>query len=764
MVNYVGRKFLPHLSTVLKPLNDLLRKDRVWMWESAQEKALQDVKKMISSAPVLAMYNPNLPTVVSADASSYGLGGVLLQDHGEDYELRPVAYCSRMMSSCEQSYAQIEKECLAITHACEKFNRYIHGLTGLTILTDHKPLVPLLNTKDVDLALIRCQRMLLRLLRYNYTAEHCPGVQMVISDLLSRQPGGPDLSERPEEDIEEVVECYADSLTSAVLEDLRLKSVKAEQAKDSTLKKVMDYTLNGWPPETDKKTEKFRGLQDSLSVVGELLCYGSRIVVPETMKEDVLDKIHHGHIGLNKCRRRAQDSVFWPRLNDDLKMKIAACKFCQEQRPRQRSEPLIPTEMPSGPWRKLAADLMEWKGKQYLVVVDYYSRYPVISTLSALSSASVINKLKAMFATHGLPCEVVTDGGSQFTSAAFAEFAKQCEFVHTATSPHFPQANGEAERAVRTAKHIIKQPESWSALLAYRAAPLHGLGVSPAELLMGRKLRTIIPALPLKKPIEEDKIRRDDMKMKAKMKANYDSRKGAKVLQDLKQGDHVRARVGDQKKWTGPLKVTGRHDASPRSYWITDGNSSWRRNRRHLLGPLPCPVDPVPDQVNPDDDHADSPVRARPHPLVSVRVTGPDDVAGRAPDVGDSNCEPATADAGGQPATADAGGQPATADAGGQLAAAEAGGEATPADAEDEPVAAESPGELEDARAGRESAAAQAGGRGAGDAARAGGGTAGGTTRAGGGTAGDDTRAGGRVAVLKTRCGRVVKPRKVLDL
>ncbi|XP_043206059.1 uncharacterized protein K02A2.6-like [Amphibalanus amphitrite] len=518
MVNYVGR-FIPQLAETLRPLNDLLRRDHHWTWDVPQEQALEAVKRLVSEAPVLAIFDPNLPTVLAADASSYGMGGALFQDHG-DAGLRPIAFCSRTLSSCEQHYAQIEKECLAITHACEKFHRYVHGLRKFTVLTDHKPLIPLLNSKDIDLAPVRCQRMLLRLMRYGFVAEHCPGKQMVVSDLLSRQPLDVDSGDtRHEEpgDLEEEVQLYVDAVVSGVLEDAKLEEVKSAQEGDPVLRKVAEVTEKGWPATaTEPEVEKFRSLQDSLSVVSGVLCYGSRILIPESMKRDVLKRIHAGHIGLNKSRQVARESVFWPRLSEDLKNFIEGCDFCQAQRPRQRSEPLIPTPLPESPWRKLGADILEHKGKSYLVIVDYYSRYPEILQLSSITSEQVILKMQSVFARFGLPCELVTDGGTQFTSALFQEFSRECGFVHTVTSPHFPQANGEAERAVRTAKHLLKQPDPWMALLAYRAAPLHTLGLSPAELLMGRKLRTTVPMLPQKFRRPDDEVRRADERLKMK--------------------------------------------------------------------------------------------------------------------------------------------------------------------------------------------------------------------------------------------------------
>ena len=179
-------KFLPALATVAAPLRDLLRKGVPWVWTSSHDKAFCELKQLAAEAPCLSYFDPLIPTVITADASGFGLGGALLQFN--DNRWTPVAYTSRTMTIAEKRYAQIEKELLASVWCCEHFRQYLYGAPQFVVQTDHKPLVPLINSRDLDKVPIRCQRLLIRLLRFDVRAEYVPGKDMIIADTLSRAP------------------------------------------------------------------------------------------------------------------------------------------------------------------------------------------------------------------------------------------------------------------------------------------------------------------------------------------------------------------------------------------------------------------------------------------------------------------------------------------------------------------------------------------------------------------------------------------------
>ena len=206
------------------------------------------------------------------------------------------------------------------------------------------------------------------------------------------------------------------------------------------------------------------------------------------MRKEIIELIHAGHQGITKSRERANSSVWWPKMSEEITQRVRNCRICEEKKPTQNSEPLKPTLLPDRAFQMVGADICEFKGDQYLIVSDYFSRYIEIAHLKNANSFCVIQSMKNIFARHGIPEKVVTDNGRQFVSSEFQNFADKWNFVHTTSSPYFPQSNGQAERAVQIAKRILQQEDPFLALLSYRTTATSPTAVSPAELAMGRKL------------------------------------------------------------------------------------------------------------------------------------------------------------------------------------------------------------------------------------------------------------------------------------
>ena len=176
-------KFANHLATITKPLGDLLCKGNEWKWGPTKDKSFLDVKHCLVSSPVLALCDPNKETKINADASSYGIGEVLLQKQDEGV-WKPVSYISRALSKTERRYSQIEKECLACTWMCERSSDYILS-KPIVGDTDHKPLVPLLTKYTLEQVPPRIQRFRMRLMRFDIQERnHVPGKEMHMSDTV----------------------------------------------------------------------------------------------------------------------------------------------------------------------------------------------------------------------------------------------------------------------------------------------------------------------------------------------------------------------------------------------------------------------------------------------------------------------------------------------------------------------------------------------------------------------------------------------------
>ena len=275
------------------------------------------IKHQLSSAPILALHDTCLDTIVSADASSYGLGAVLTQKQ-PDGSWRPVLYASRSLTSTEQRYAQIEKKALALTWACERFEGYLLGMQ-LHLHTDHKPLVPILRSKNLDTLPAHVHQFRMRLMRYQFTISHVPGKDLHIADTLSRAPTSQStLTDAQFHWKVDVIHLVTDSL---LITEERLLHIRRKQEEDAVCQELKQYCLNGWPESSKVKgfVKLCQPISSEISIQDGLPMRNNRIIIPSQMRQEILERIYTSHQGIHKCREQARQSVWWPGISRQLK-------------------------------------------------------------------------------------------------------------------------------------------------------------------------------------------------------------------------------------------------------------------------------------------------------------------------------------------------------------------------------------------------------------------------------------------------------------
>ena len=588
MVNQLG-KFSAKLADLSQPLRELLSNKKAWIWGPAQESAFTSIKSELANAPTLAPYSLSAPTTISADASAYGLGAVVLQKQPSSDRWKPVAFASRSLTETEKRYSQIEKEALALVWACERFSTYVIG-KPIMLETDHKPLVPLLGKTNLDCLPPRVLRFRIRLMRFHYNIVHVPGKSLNTADALSRAPTT--VPDDTQVLTSEQTEVFVNNIISSLPANSdRLNVYRNTQQQDIICSRIIAFCTNGWPRKehTPADLMPYWQVKSELTICDNLLLRGNRIVVPHSLQKETMDKIHSGHQGIQRCLLRVTSSVWWPHIRHQMEQLIQNCPVCTQFSTPQR-QPMSPSELPKHPWQKVATDFFHLNGKTYLLVADYFSRYLEVQHMATTTAASTIRTLKAIFARHGIPAQLISDNGPQYSSDEMVTFAKEYNFTHITSSPNYPQSNGFAERMVQTAKILLKKtPDPYLALLSYRSTPLPWCGLSPSQLLMGRQLRSNVPQVE-KSFIPEwsylPTFREKDRDRRQKQKSDYDRRHRVKDLAPLLPDKPIWVHTHNR---TEPGQVI-RPARTPRSYIVQTPSGQLRRTQSHIT-PRPVGMD-----------------------------------------------------------------------------------------------------------------------------------------------------------------------------
>ncbi|XP_013379743.1 uncharacterized protein K02A2.6-like [Lingula anatina] len=344
---------------------------------------------------------------IQCDASSYGVGGVILQ------EGQPIAYSSRALNKTEQNYAQIEKEMLAVVHCCRKFHHYIFGC-HVTVESDHKPLQAIYK-KPLLSAPMRLQGMMFKLQPYDIMLKYKPGKELVIGDMLSR-------ANLPNT-VQDMGPVYINMVDYLSIAPARYQQF--QEAIATELSELHTMILKGWPDTKEEVPHSIRqywNTREELSVYDGIVYKGKRIVVPPSMHSNMLSQVHKLHLGITKCKQRAREAHYWPGMNQQIENLVNDCAICNSYQNSLPKETLRPMKTPDMPWSEIGSDIMDWKGEHYLVTVDSFSKYTEVDKLLDLSSAATTDVLKAQISRHGIPLKMRTDNGLQYSSQEFSEF------------------------------------------------------------------------------------------------------------------------------------------------------------------------------------------------------------------------------------------------------------------------------------------------------------------------------------------------------
>ncbi|XP_055614966.1 uncharacterized protein K02A2.6-like [Toxorhynchites rutilus septentrionalis] len=511
-INYYG-KFVPSMRTLRYPLDELLKTDKKFVWSAECDKAFSTFKQILTSDLLLTHYNPQREIVIAADASSVGVGATNSHKF-PDGSMEVVQHASRALTAAEQAYSQPDREGLAIIFAVTKFHKMLFG-RKFTLQTDHAPLLRIFGSKNgiPVYTANRLQRWALQLLLYDFNIVYINTSKFGNADILSRLINQ---HVKPEEDFVVASIITENDVRSIALDavtalPLNFRTIQHATRSDPVLSNVYRFVQQGWPQSKtairDRSLQQFFDRSGSLSTVRGCVMFAERLVIPSEFRARCLQHLHRGHPGIQRMKAIARSFVYWPSIDSDIAAHVKACRNCAAAAKSPPKVPPLSWPKSTHPWQRVHIDYAgPIEGDYFLLSVDSYSKWVEIIRTKSITASATIGILQSLFARLGMLETLVSDNGTQFTSAEFAQFCLENGVDHVTTAPFNPQSNGQAERFVDTFKQAIKKIREGRGpiqnaldtfLLTYRTTPNVSApgGKSPSEVMFGRRIRTSLDLL-----------------------------------------------------------------------------------------------------------------------------------------------------------------------------------------------------------------------------------------------------------------------------
>ena len=375
--------------------------------------------------------------ILTTDASQRGLGAVLSQCG------RPIAFASKKLTQTQQNYSVLEKEAMAFFWAVtEKFSLYLKG-RHFVWQTDHKPLETLLHPEASlsKIASARIHRWARALMPYRYTIIGKRSKEIPVADGLSRLP----FEQAEEMDVE------ADLEYVAILEcnPISQEQIRTHTGESAELKPVLEYLKE----RKEICSGPYKQISGSLSLHDGVIFYGTRPVIPETLREDALKALHSGHPGIVQMKNLARSAMYWPGINSDCEKIVKACEICQAKKSTAKVSSYRSWPQTSSYGDRIHIDFLDpIEGYMILVLVDSHTGWIDAYHSRNTTAAETIRMVRKSFSRFGVPKLIVSDNGPQFVSEEFNAWLNSICVRHLYSPPYHPASNGQAERGVRSFK------------------------------------------------------------------------------------------------------------------------------------------------------------------------------------------------------------------------------------------------------------------------------------------------------------------------